>query len=226
MANVKLIIAYDGTRYSGWQVQPQRPTIQGTIVAAIEKITGQSVQLNASGRTDAGTHALGQVANFHSERAPEPGALQRALNNLLPPDIRIRQLSLADERFHARRDARAKRYRYQIYTGPVLSPFQYRYFYHYTYPLQIEPMIAGATALLGEHDFISFAAADSEVKTTIRTLYRSEFRRVGECLYYRVEGSGFLQHMVRNVIGTLLEVGRGKRTPESIAQVLAARTRT
>src|SRR5262249_58353411 len=134
MPNIKLTIAYDGTRFSGWQVQPNHPTIQGTIVETITRITGQTVSLHASGRTDAGTHALGQVANFHIERAPEPAAFQRALNSLLPPDIRIRQLRLAEDQFHARRHARAKEHRYQIYTGPVLSPFHYRYFYHYPHP--------------------------------------------------------------------------------------------
>ena len=226
MTNIKLVIAYDGTRFSGWQVQPQRPTVQGLITDAIARITGQRLSLNGSGRTDAGAHARGQVANFHVEDPPEPAAFRRALNSRLPPDIRVRRLEPVDEQFHARRDARAKLYRYQIYTGPVLSPFHYRYYCHYTYPLQDAPMQEAAAALLGEHDFAAFAASAIEVKTTVRTLYRSEFRRAGHRLFYWVEGSGFLQHMVRNIVGTLLQVGGGKREPSDIARILAARRRT
>lgn len=225
MPNIKITIAYDGTRFSGWQVQPGRITVQGAITEAVEKITGEKVRLTGSGRTDAGTHALAQVANFPIGRALEPAAFQRALNSRLPPDIRIRRLEPVPDDFHARRDARAKRYRYQIYTGPALSPFDYRYYYHFPHGPSVEPMRAAAKALLGEHDFRSFAAASIEVKSTVRTLYRSELRRVGSRLFYMVEGNGFLQHMVRNIVGTLLQIGTKRRVPEEMPRILSAADR-
>ncbi|MBI1747649.1 MAG: tRNA pseudouridine(38-40) synthase TruA [Acidobacteria bacterium] len=223
--NIKITIAYDGTRFSGWQIQPGRDTVQGALLCAIQKITGQKVDVLASGRTDAGTHALAQVANFHVTSAPTPASFRRALNGALPRDVRIRRLEIVDEDFHARRDALRKSYRYQIYTGPVVSPFEYRYYYHFTYDLEMAPMIEAARALLGEHDFTSFAAAATTAKSAVRTLYRSEVRKVGYRLFYQVEGNGFLQHMVRNIVGTLLEVGTGKRKPYSMANLLKARDR-
>lgn len=236
MRNLKLVIAYDGTDFLGWQRQPNVPTVQGTLEDAIARITAHKVQAHGSGRTDAGVHASGQVANFKTDcRIPAPNLL-KALNHLLPASIRVRQVTEVAENFHARHDARSKTYRYRILEAPVALPFINRFVFHYPYPLDREKMAEAARLVEGEHDFTSFAArddgGDSEgeeaTRSAVRKIYTSRFlwRPKLEMLIYEVRGSGFLHHMVRNLVGTLVEVGRGKLAPGDMLEVLRSRDRT
>ncbi len=236
MRNIRLIVAYDGTDFNGWQRQPNAPTIQGCIETAIAKITGEPVSLYGSGRTDAGVHALNQVANFKTECRIPCANLAEALNSLLPLAVRIKQAEEVPQSFHARYDVKSKSYRYRILPAPVASPFVARFVYHYPYPLELKPMAAAARLLEGEHDFTSFAAVaksaesqilDPESSSNVRTLFSSRilWRPRTSILAYQVKGSGFLHHMVRNIVGTLIEVGRGKLRPNDIPEILAARDR-
>jgi tRNA pseudouridine38-40 synthase len=217
--NWKLTLAYDGTDYRGWQVQPELPTIQGELAAAIERITGERVLPQGSGRTDAGVHALGQVASFALE-APIPAEnLHRALNRTLPAAIRIVRAESMPEDFHARHSARSKRYEYRIFRGEICPPWTARYVYALPWPLDVEAMKRAAPAFEGEHDFRSFAASDPDVAarggqdgedSCVRTIFASEWAEEGDLLIYRVHGNGFLHHMVRNLVGTMIGVGRGQ----------------
>lgn len=232
MRNLRLLIAYDGTDYLGWQKQPQGATVQGTIEAAIEKTLGEKVKLIGSGRTDAGVHAMGQVANFTCEN-PIPGAnLVKALNNVLPSTIRIREAGEAPLAFHSRYGAYAKTYVYRILQAPVALPFISRYIHHYPYPLDSVRMNEAGRLLEGEHDFTSFAAApdaedESPTGSTVRTVYSSRIvlRPRTSMLVYRVRGNGFLRKMVRNMVGTLIDVGRGRLQPQDIQRILEAQDR-
>jgi tRNA pseudouridine38-40 synthase len=232
LAFYKLTIAYDGTNYSGWQVQLGVPTVQGMLEKAMARVVKERVSITGSGRTDAGVHALGQVASLLTEAwtAP-PEKLAVALNGKLPPDIRVLSSERMPGDFHAIRDAVGKRYRYQIQLGGVRDPFEHRYRWYFTAPVEIEPMIEAARHLVGRHDFASFQAAGSDRKTTVRTVrdiaIKAEQGR-GGCagLSIEVEADGFLYNMVRNIVGSLLEVGRGKERPEWIAQVRDAVDRT
>ena len=243
MTNWKITLSYDGTAFHGWQVQPGRRTVQGTIAAALERMTGERVLPQGSGRTDAGVHALGQVASFGME-APIPAEkLMRALNRALPESIRVLEAERVGAGFHARHSAVRKMYEYKIFErgvdaegwgeGRVCSPFVARYAWDCRWPLQIEPMERAAAMLCGTHDFSSFAASDpdrsrregAEGPNPVKTMFVSEVKREGELLRYRVEGSGFLHHMVRNIVGTLVEVGRGAIGPEEMGRILAARDR-
>ena len=230
MRNVLLRIAYDGTDFFGWQIQPQRPTIQGTIAAAIEKITDEAVNLCGSGRTDAGVHAVAQAANVHL-RSPIPCPnLLRALNRLLPESIRILLADPVPESFHARHDASAKTYLYRIFRPPTCPPLLSRFVTPYPYPLDEDAMIQAAGYFQGTLDFRSFASADGEEgsldKSCVRTVFRSSLVRDGEELRYTVEGSGFLHHMVRNIVGTLIDVGRGRTPASAMPRIIAACRRT
>lgn len=222
---VRLRLSYDGTEFHGWQIQPHRVTLQQTLQDALAAITGQSLQVHGSGRTDAGVHALGQVAHIDVAqlRIPLPN-LQRALNARLPASIRVEAIEEAPVGFHARRDAVSKLYRYRIWREPVRPPFLHRYVHHYPYPLNEPAMVAAAPGFVGTHDFRSFAATPP-LGGTVRTVLRSQMWRAGAELIYEVEGRGFLHHMVRNLVGFLLEVGRGARRAEEIPAVLAARRR-
>ena len=225
--NIRLILAFDGTAYHGWQIQQIEPTVQGIVRAAVEKITGGSVNLIGSGRTDAGTHARALVANFVSTSTIPIESLVKGLNTLLPRDIRILSGRLAPRAFHAQRSARSKIYRYQIYRGKVLLPHLAREHFHYPYPLDLDVMARGARIFSGRHDFASLAArSGSAVSNTIRTLYRSELKSKGLRLSYTVEADGFLHHMVRNIVGTLLEAGRGRMTMEDLRALFEKRDRT
>jgi tRNA pseudouridine38-40 synthase len=235
MRNIRLIVAYDGTDFFGWQRQPNVPTIQGEIETAIEKIVGAKITLYGSGRTDTGVHAVGQVANFKTSGAIPCENLLKALNNLLPLSVRVKKTEEVAESFHARYDARAKTYRYRILCSPVASPFIGRYVHHYSYPLDHYRMAAAARVLIGEHDFTSFAASEGPIedpplhdKGNVRTIFSSQiiWRPRTSILGYTVRGSGFLHHMVRNIVGTLLDVGRGKLTPQDVLAILNARDRT
>lgn len=239
MRNIRLLIAYDGTDFHGWQRQPNVPTIQACLESVIEKIIAQRVTLHGSGRTDAGVHALNQVANFKISGNIPPANLLKAMNNLLPSTIRVKKVEDVEDSFHARYDARAKTYRYRISMAPICSPFMVRYVHHYPYPLNLHAMAEGARNLEGEHDFSSFAgsAGDVQLSSThrsgdkvdnTRTIFASRilWRPRTSILIYEARGNGFLHHMVRNIVGTLLEVGRGKLEPQEVLKILKARDRT
>lgn len=250
LQNWKLILAYDGTEFHGWQVQPGKLTVQGELQSALERVTGESPLPQGSGRTDAGVHALGQVTSFELA-APIPAEnLLRALNRTLPPSIRILETRTVSSAFHARHSAVAKTYEYRIFRGAICPPTLARYVYAYSWPMDVAFLQMAARLFEGEHDFLSFAATDpdlttrnlepsperdAEVKaplvplTTIRTIYSSDWEKheteAGALLIYRVRGNGFLHHMVRNLVGTMLEVGRGKLHASQIHGILAERNR-
>ncbi len=239
MRNLRLVIAYDGTDFHGWQRQPAAPTIQGCLEETLAKLTGAPVQVWGSGRTDAGVHALNQVANFKTESPIPCENLRRALNNLLPPSVRVKQVDEAPEKFHARYDARCKTYRYRILQAPMCSPFLWRYVHHHPFPLDRRAMAEAAALFTGEHDFTSFAASEgrtdemqdggaSPAQPMVRTVFSSRllWRPRTSILIYEVRGSGFLHHMVRNMVGTLLEVGRGKLAPRDVRRILEVRDRS
>jgi tRNA pseudouridine38-40 synthase len=230
--NLKLTLAYDGHDFAGWQVQPDRVSVQGTLVSAFEHLTGEKTLPQGSGRTDAGVHALAQTATVTIE-SPIPAAnLVRALNDVLPRSIRVLAVDEMPPEFHARRSAVAKTYRYHIFRGAICSPFQARYVYHHPYPLDESRMIASAGLVEGEHDFTSFAAVDPESRkealeiNNVRTIFHSSWQRQGDELVYTVRGNGFLHHMVRNLVGTFLMVGKGSLSPEDVRRILELRDRS
>jgi tRNA pseudouridine38-40 synthase len=207
--NIKLVIGFDGTVYHGWQLQKQHATVQGELCEAIRKITGEHTIPSGSGRTDAGTHARGFVASFKTASRIPAGSLVHALNSVLPPDIRILSAREVQADFHARCSARSKIYRYQIYRGHVIPPHLAREHFHFPYPIDIGIMRRAAELFVGEHDFASFAAKLSGQENTVRRIFSCRLKSAGLRLTLTVEGSGFLHHMVRNMVGTLLELGRG-----------------
>jgi tRNA pseudouridine38-40 synthase len=225
--NLKITLAYDGSDFSGWQVQPQRVTIQGELAAALERVTGTKVLPQGSGRTDAGVHALVQVASCQIDAGVPTENLQRALNHTLPPAIRVLGVEEAAPEFHARKSSRAKTYRYRIYRGEICPPFLARYVYHYPYPLDEAAIQAAAGIVAGEHDFASFAAVDPEEEgASVRTIYSSDWKREGAELIYTVRGNGFLHHMVRNIVGTFLLLGKGTLDCVALRRILEARDRS
>ena len=239
MRNLRLILAYDGADFAGWQVQPGRTTVQGALASAIGRLSGENVLPQGSGRTDAGVHALAQVASFATASAIPPENWMRALNDILPPSIRVLEVTEAAPEFHARKAARAKTYRYRIHRGTICPPFLARYVWHYPYPLEESAIIAAAGLVAGEHDFTSFAAVDAErlermaggdnsepTVNNVRTIFSSNWARESEELIYTVRGSGFLHHMVRNLVGTFLLVGKGTVSHEDLSRILEARERT
>jgi len=272
--NWKLTLSYDGSTFHGWQVQPNLPTIQGTLSATLRHLTGETVLPQGSGRTDAGVHALAQVTTFQLEAAIPAENLLRALNRALPPSIRILSAEPVPETFHARHSALAKTYEYRIFlrrhatnrvphvpstwghglpqpspeTAPdrICPPFLAPYVWDCHWPLSLTPMQEAAAHLLGTHNFTSFAAADPDrtqrnslpsepwglnpkptsAPNPTKTITQSTFTLEDDLFIYRITGSGFLHHMVRNIVGTLTEIGRGALTPEDIPRILAARNRT
>ncbi len=282
MRNIRLLVAYDGTDFQGWQRQPSAPTVQSCLETTIEKIVGEQVKVVGSGRTDAGVHALNQVANFKTNSPIPCEGLRKALNDLLPPTVRVKQADEVSEAFHARFDARSKTYRYRILQTAICSPFIWRFVYHHPYPLDRKRMAEAVRLIEGEHDFTSFAGVanvgaqgrrpgadavrpyvqpigaqvegavrelslqvaegvnadgedDSEASTSphrpdkmIRKIISSRllWRPRASILIYEVRGSGFLHHMVRNIVGTLMEVGREKLVPQDMARILEARDRS
>ena len=224
MRRIKLTIAYDGTDFSGWQVQPDRPTIQGILEEIFLGIEGAPVHVAGSGRTDAGVHALGQVAAVTLSNPIPLYNLRKAVNRLLPPSIRILAAEEVPEAFHPRYDAVSKTYEYRIVRSEVCSPFERRYVHHHPYPLNEGAMIEAAPLLAGTHDFSAFAATDdrdAEGKTKVRTIFESRLERIDHRLIYRVTGSGFLKHMVRNLVGALLEVGKANLDRNRLIQSLS-----
>lgn len=212
MRRIKAKIAYDGGGFHGWQVQPGLPTIQGVLEQVVSEIEGKPVPVAGSGRTDAGVHAAAQVAAFTLANPIPLLNLRRAINRLLPPAVRILSVEEVHPDFHPRFDAHAKTYQYRIARAEVCSPFEWPYVHHYPYPLDESRMERMAAVFTGEHDFTAFAAhddSDDEGKSNVRTIFSSVLERPPGYLVYRVRGSGFLKHMVRNLVGTLLEAGKG-----------------
>jgi tRNA pseudouridine38-40 synthase len=224
--NIKLTIEYDGTNYHGWQTQARGPTVQAVLEEALAVFFGQSIRIIGSGRTDAGVHAMGQVANFHTDKAFDRHRVLRGLNALTPRDITIKDTQPVANSFDARRDARARTYHYHILNRPTPSPFYLNRAWHLHAGLDIDPMRAALGCLVGEHDFSSFRAAGCDAEHPVRRIYETSIEKRGELLIYAIEGTAFLRHMVRNIVGTLAEIGQGIRTPESFAELLAARDRT
>ena len=232
MRNLKLILSYDGSEYSGWQIQPDAATIQGTLASAIGRLTGERVLPQGSGRTDAGVHALAQVATFSTASTVPVENFVKALNDVLPSSIRILESVEAPPDFHARKSAQAKTYRYRILRSPICSPFIARYVWHFPYPLDEESMAKVAALVVGERDFTSFAAVDSErgredsEPSNVRTIMESWWKRDGEEFIYTVRGNGFLHHMVRNLVGTFVLVGKGTLQIDEIVRILESRNRS
>jgi tRNA pseudouridine38-40 synthase len=232
----KLTLAYDGTEYSGWQVQPRRRTVQGCLADALEQITSERVLPQGSGRTDAGVHALGQVASFSLRANIPPQNLQRALNRILPADIRVLTAELREAEFHARHSVLRKSYEYRIFRGEICPPFLARFAFPLVWPLEVAAMQAAAGDVLGKHDFTSFAAVEPELTRRndpeyvppcpVRVVTSSAWDVDGDLLIYRVSGEGFLHHMVRNLVGTFIDVGRGHLAADAIPKILAARNRS
>jgi tRNA pseudouridine38-40 synthase len=232
MRNLKLTVSYDGAEFSGWQVQPGTSTVQGTLASAIGRITGEKVLPQGSGRTDAGVHALAQIVTFVTESSVPTENFVKALNDILPPSVRILEIAEMPPEFHARHSARAKTYRYRIYRESICPPFLARYVWHYPYRLDEEAMTRAAGLVVGEHDFTSFAAVDpersreGEPASNVRTIFSSLWTRVGAELLYEVRGTGFLHHMVRNLVGTFILVGRGTLQVEDMTRILEERNRS
>jgi tRNA pseudouridine38-40 synthase len=263
MRNLKVILSYDGAEFSGWQVQPDASTVQGTLASAIGRITGEKVLPQGSGRTDAGVHALAQVMTFVTESSIPTANFVKTLNDILPLSVRVLEVEEAPADFHARHSARAKTYRYRIYRAAICPPFLARYVWHYPYPLAEQEMEQSAILVTGEHDFTSFAALDPERRrgdpsgprlapasvpldsgqapnrsqtssheacvqpvSNVRNIFSSSWERLGEELVYTVRGSGFLHHMVRNLVGTFVLVGKGTFEVQDISRILAARNRS
>ena len=246
--NLKLTLAYDGSDFHGWQVQPGLATVQGILAEVIGRTTGEKVLPQGSGRTDTGVHALAQVATFQTASPIPIENLQIVFNDRLPPSIRVIRIEHVADDFHARHSALRKHYQYRIYRGSIVTPFLQRYVTHHSYPLDEDAMQIAAQTLVGEHDFTSFAASDPDrtarmdatslgddeedggllVKhaTNIRTIYESRFERIGEELVYYVAGNGFLHHMVRNIVGTCLQVGKGTLKPDDIPRILMEKDRS
>jgi tRNA pseudouridine38-40 synthase len=237
MRNIKLLIEYEGTRYQGWQIQNEGPTVQSAMEEAIAELTGAKCPLVGAGRTDAGVHALGQVAAFRTESKLETSTIKRALNALLPDDIRVREASEADESFHPRFGSTEKAYFYIIANTSHTSPFIRGYVWRVPQALDLHSMSGAAEALKGRHDFRAFMGAGSSVKGTEREIRRISVEDMegidflgasidGRFIRVGVRGDGFLRHMVRNIVGTLVEVGKGKIKPEALGGILASGDRS
>jgi len=254
----KLTLAYDGTDFSGWQIQPGERTVQGELQSALSRVTGESPLPQGSGRTDAGVHALGQVASFELQANVPPDNLQRALNRTLPPAIRIVESQIVPGKFHARHSAVAKTYEYRVFREPICPPFLARYVYPCPWPMNLELLERSASLFIGAHDFQSFAATDPDLATrssragetldedlvasasgapspvgkqgSTRTIFSSTWEQRqsenGNLLIYRVRGNGFLHHMVRNLVGTMLDVGRRHLDIEKVPGIMTARSRS
>ncbi len=220
---IKITVSYDGTEFHGWQVQPGLETIQGELERVISEIEGAHVDVAGSGRTDAGVHALAQVAAFTIRNPLPQYNLRKAMNRLLPAAIRVLEAEQAPPEFHPRYDARSKTYEYRIWRAEVCPPFERLYVHHYPYPMNLEAFLEAAGVFAGEHDFSAFAASDDRDElgaSKVRTIFESRAWLESGRLIYRVRGNGFLKHMVRNLVGTMLEAGKGNLHAEGIRALL------
>ncbi|WP_449538502.1 tRNA pseudouridine(38-40) synthase TruA [Ferdinandcohnia sp. Marseille-Q9671] len=227
MSRFKCIISYDGTNFSGYQVQPNKRTVQSECERVLQKIhKGWPVKIVASGRTDANVHAIGQVIHFDSDLGMRVESWKRALNAMLPDDIRVRSIEQVHPDFHARFDVKAKEYRYKLLLRQDASVFSRHFTYHYPYPLDIDGMREAARNVIGTHDFTSFCASRTEVQDKVRTIYQIKIEKHDDELVFSFVGNGFLYNMVRILVGTLLEVGSGKREPSSLATIVREKNRS
>jgi tRNA pseudouridine38-40 synthase len=224
---LRLVVEYEGGAYQGWQVQPRGPTVQEVLERALATALREPVRVRGAGRTDAGVHACGQVAAVRITQAPQDlDVLRRSLNALTPDDVAVREITLVDDAFDPRRHARSRVYEYRIWTAPAPSPFWRRYAWHVTGTLDTTAMDEAARLLEGEHDMAAFQAADAApVRSTVRRVLESRVQPDPPLLVYRVEATAFLKHMVRNIVGTLIEVGRGERPAETMTDLVAGRDR-
>jgi len=225
MRNLKLTLAYDGTEFHGWQIQPQLRTVQGEVQEALQRLFNHDVAVTGSGRTDAGVHAHGQVASVETIRSMDTDAVLRGANALLPEEIRILSVEEVRPEFHARRSAKAKTYEYHIWREPIVSPFHLRYVYPFRYPLDEDLMDRGSAYFLGPHDFTSFCATATEIEDRTRIVFEASWNRTETTWVFRIRGNGFLQYMVRTITGTLLEIGQRRLLPEKIPEIFDARDR-
>lgn len=228
MQNYKMTIAYDGSKYNGFQRQSKHPekTIQGKIEAVLSKLFNTPINIIGSGRTDAGVHAKAQVCNFHVENPLPTEQIHQYLITYLPKDIAVLKVSLCSERFHARYNVVAKRYSYTIDNGLVADPFSLKFAYHVPNTLNLEAMQKASAYLLGTHDFKAFTSLKSKTKSTVRTIHAIDFNLSNNKLIITYDGNGFLQHMVRIITGTLIEVGLGEKAPEEVAAILESQMRS
>jgi len=224
MDTYKIHICYDGYDYHGWQRQPRKKTIQGNLEKALSKITKKDIPILGAGRTDAGVHALAQVASFKANITLDADVLHQAMNSFLPKDIRITSLQKVEKDFHARRNARSKIYRYRIFNGKNISPFLIRYALYWPYNLDVDGMKKAAAKFVREADFTAFSS--NRLLHPVRKISRSEIQKKGEEIIYTVEANGFLRYMVRTMVGTLLEIGRGRRPPQIIDELFKGGKRT
>jgi tRNA pseudouridine38-40 synthase len=219
--NLKLILEYDGSRYHGWQHQKNAPTIQEALETALARLTGEAIRVMGSGRTDAGVHALRQVANFHTASRLPLSAFVNGLNSLLPLDIAVLDATEAAKDFHARKSARTKTYAYHLLNRPIRSPLNQPYTWWISQPLDFAAMQTAAAALLGEHNFSAFQASGSSIKSPVRSVTRAEWMpQQPDLLIFTITATGFLRGMVRSLVGTMVEIGRGKRPPSDLAELL------
>jgi len=231
MPNFKLTIEYEGTNYHGWQKQKNKSTVQGVIEEAVKEAFKTEIHIIGQGRIDSGAHALGQVAHFKVGKEFAPLALRRALNSLLPRDIRIKNVEIVGDDFHSRYSAKLRHYRYLIYSNDGPSVWLRRFAHFYPYRVDIEKMYRATNFLIGEHDFSSFQSSGSIVRNPVREITSIEINRkkiwnsFPELIMFDIKANAFLYRMVRNIVGTLLEVGRGKITPEEIKRILELKDR-
>jgi len=223
MRNISLLVSYDGTGYHGWQCQPNAVSIQEIFQRAVEKVVNEPVKLYAGARTDAGVHALGQVVNFRSQSGIDLNALPRAVNSLMPRDIRLTDARQVPDEFHARYSATSKTYVYSILNTRFDSPFYGRFSWHIPYVLDIPSMGDAVAAVKGSHDFASFKKKDETYRSTVREILRAGVRRRGDFVYVVIEGTGFLRYMVRNIVGTIVLAGRGRLTLADFQEILDSR---
>jgi len=223
--NIRILLAYDGTPYLGWQTQPQGPTIQSILQDSLKIITGEQVTVKGSGRTDAGVHALGQVANFHTLSTINPQAFARALNSVLPPTIAVIGADEVDVNFDAQFSAVNKLYRYRVFNSYTKSPFELKRAWHINTHLDVETISSVSSFILGNKDFSSFRAAGCVAKNPVRTVSRCDIGCDGDIISFEIEADGFLRHMVRNIVGTLIDVGRHRFSTDDFAAIVEARDR-
>ena len=226
MRNIRIKVAYEGTRYQGWQKQEtSENTIQGKLELLISRMCGEEIAIQGSGRTDAGVHALGQVVNFHTTCSMSTEEMLAYMNQYLPEDIAVVEIAEAAERFHSRLNARGKRYSYRVWNSAIPNVFYRRYAYTVTDTLDVKAMQEACVYLLGEHDFKSFTSAKKGKKSTVRRIDRIDIQKEGDLITFTFEGNGFLYHMIRILVGTLLEVGKGERKADSILGMIERKDR-